>query len=205
MPEKNDLSLKPIKTKQGVIDFFNYLFLDRKVNFHPDDDFSDYENQETGARAFTPEEAKAINARMKEAFSVAGKHIYDIANDLFEKHFPELKKHAEGGDLLAKPKLQFESGGGMGGTKFSTGGKAKGSLCPVGTEIQTLIFKKAAFKKAAAVKWVRSHGFPGHEVDETQQSYRIRQQDPQKFNKESFRTISLTKGLKAVIGCPVKK
>lgn len=71
------------------------------------------------------------------------------------------------------------------------------------TEIQTLIFPKDKFTRADAVAWAREHDFkvsgnPG--VDETEDSYRIRQRDPDKFKR--MRTISLpdSGGVKAVIG-----
>jgi len=40
------------------------------------------------------------------------------------------------------------------------------------------------------------------EVDETEYSYRIRQEDPDKFDQKSFRTIEITEGVEAVVGCP---
>jgi ClpP class serine protease len=75
-----------------------------------------------------------------------------------------------------------------------------------GTVVQTLIFDKKVFPTAAsAQKWARDHGFkdggnPG--VDETETSWRIRQRDPGDFVR--FRTITLTRGVKAVVG-PLKR
>ena len=40
------------------------------------------------------------------------------------------------------------------------------------------------------------------EIDETEDSYRIRQKDPGQFDDESFRTIEVTEGVKGVVGCP---
>lgn len=87
--------------------------------------------------------------------------------------------------------------------QYSNGGAT--SLCPVGTEIQTLIFSKDNFKKSDAVTWVHKHNFHGTEVDETGTSYRYRQQNPRKFREDSFRTITIKDGVKAVIGCPKNK
>ena len=69
------------------------------------------------------------------------------------------------------------------------------------TTVQTIICSKARFKsRAAAAKWVRDHGFHTTKVDETSTSYRFRQREPGAFTKGSLRTITLTNGVKAVIG-----
>lgn len=88
---------------------------------------------------------------------------------------------------------------------YKKGGAFK-KLCPVGTEIQTLIFAHEAFKNEDYVKaWAREHGFKYGSVDETGTSWRLRQQEPENFTKDSFRTITITDGVKAVIGCPIYK
>lgn len=70
-----------------------------------------------------------------------------------------------------------------------------------GTKIQTLIFSKEKFKTAdQAKKWAKDHNFKSGKVDETGESFRLRQVDPGKFKKGSLRTISLTDGVKSVIG-----
>jgi hypothetical protein len=68
------------------------------------------------------------------------------------------------------------------------------------TTVQTLIFDKAVFTRSEAVKWARSHGFKSNKVDTTKTSYRLRQRNPGDFQRGSFRTISLRRGVKAVIG-----
>lgn len=74
------------------------------------------------------------------------------------------------------------------------------------TTVQTLILSKKRFKSAkAASKWVRDNGFKVHKIDETSTSYRFRQREPSKFIKGSFRTITLTTGVKAVVGRLKKK
>lgn len=77
----------------------------------------------------------------------------------------------------------------------------------VTTTLQTLILSKDTFKTLEAAKrWIKEHGFKvtfeGKEPDETETSYRFRQQDPGKFKPGSFRTITFegTEGVKAVIG-----
>lgn len=69
--------------------------------------------------------------------------------------------------------------------------------------IQTLILSKTRFKSLSSAKsWVRGHGFKtsfkGKGPDTTQTSYRFRQRDPKDFR--FFRTITLTRGVKAVGG-----
>jgi phage head maturation protease len=68
------------------------------------------------------------------------------------------------------------------------------------TEVQSLIFSKERFTKAEAVKWAKDHDFKANSVDETEDSWRLRQADPDEFEDGSFRTIELTDGIKAVIG-----
>ena len=78
------------------------------------------------------------------------------------------------------------------------------------TEIQTVILSKSRFKTSAtAKKWIKDHNFKvsheGKGPDETSTSYRFRQRDPGDFQAGSFRTISLDRGVSAVIGRPKKK
>lgn len=73
--------------------------------------------------------------------------------------------------------------------------------CPRGTEVQTLIFSKRDFTRAQAVAWARRNNFVVNKVDETGESYRIRSGLPSRFMPGSFRTITLTDGVKAVVGC----
>ena len=58
--------------------FFDYLLLERKVNFHPDTDFSDYVSLETGQQTFTKEEVAIFNRLMDEAFEICKKNNVDI-------------------------------------------------------------------------------------------------------------------------------
>ena len=67
------------------------------------------------------------------------------------------------------------------------------------THIQTLIFSNAEFSKEQAMKWAKDHQMKAG-VDETGDSFRLRQKDPGNFDPNSFRTIELTKGIKAVVG-----
>lgn len=61
------------------------------------------------------------------------------------------------------------------------------------TTIQTLIFPKSHWKNAEeATKWAKTAGFKTDKYDTTSTSFRYRQIDPSKFDKNSFRTICLT-------------
>lgn len=66
--------------------------------------------------------------------------------------------------------------------------------------VQSLILSKQRFKAAADAKaWCKSHGYKTA-VDETEESYRFRQREPSEFKADTFRTITLDDGIKAVVG-----
>ncbi len=88
--------------------------------------------------------------------------------------------------------------------KMDKGGQMR-ALCDHGTEIQTLIFSKDKFNRAQAIEWTTDHDFHMEYVDSKENTYRIRQQNPNRFDKESLRTIELKDGVQAVVGCPVEK
>lgn len=68
------------------------------------------------------------------------------------------------------------------------------------TTIQTLIFDRSKFTALAARAWAKGHGFENAKIDETEDSYRLRQIDPDAFDASTFRTIELRPGVKAVVG-----
>jgi len=68
---------------------------------------------------------------------------------------------------------------------------------PDSMKVQTLIFSKGKFDRAAAVKWAKSHGFKAGKVDEKENTFRLRQKAPGQF--DTFRTISFKPGIKAVV------
>ena len=51
---------------------------DLDINFHPDDDFRDYVNYETGGRTMDDEQASLYNRLMDEAFDICGDKVYEI-------------------------------------------------------------------------------------------------------------------------------
>jgi hypothetical protein len=88
------------------------------------------------------------------------------------------------------------------------GNYAKGGevfVCPVGTEIQTLIFDKSMFNLRQAKAWAKKNNFENAYVDGKLNTLRIRQKDPNLFVEDGFRTIQLRQGVQAVIGCPKRK
>lgn len=66
--------------------------------------------------------------------------------------------------------------------------------------VQSLIFSKQVFSRKKAVEWAKTHDFKARDVDETETSYRLRQRPPNRFKPGSFRTVALTRGVKAVLG-----
>jgi hypothetical protein len=68
------------------------------------------------------------------------------------------------------------------------------------TTVQTLIFAKDKFNSSEAAKsWASEHDFKSSKVDETEDSYRLRQRDPEEF-KDQSKTVELKDGVQAVIG-----
>ena len=76
------------------------------------------------------------------------------------------------------------------------------SRCPRGMQMQTLLLDRRSFSRAEAISWARRNGYAAHKVDTTANKYRLRQRPPSHFTRGSFRTISLSDRVQAVIGCP---
>ena len=87
--------------------------------------------------------------------------------------------------------------------KYANGGEI--FVCPVGTEIQTLIFDKSMFNLREAKAWAKKNNFENAYVDGKLNTLRIRQKDTAMFTEDGFRTIQLRQGVQAVIGCPKRK
>jgi len=87
--------------------------------------------------------------------------------------------------------------------KYAKGGEV--FVCPVGTQIQTLIFDKSMFNLRQAKAWAKKNNFKNDFVDGKLNTFRIRQKDPTMFTEDGFRTIQLRQGVQAVIGCPKKR
>lgn len=70
------------------------------------------------------------------------------------------------------------------------------------SRIQSLLFARDLFEPKEARAWAKEHGFSARKIDTTESFHRIRQRDPDDFDPESFRTIRLTDGVKAIVGRP---
>ena len=70
------------------------------------------------------------------------------------------------------------------------------------TSVQTLIFDNLMFDEKAAKGWAKLHGYKYGKVDAKAATFRLRQIDPAGFKPKTFRTITLTDGVQAVIGVP---
>ncbi len=71
---------------------------------------------------------------------------------------------------------------------------------PDKTTIQSLVLSKDVFKtESAAKKWVTDNDFKAGTPDETENSWRFRQFNPDQCKEGSFKTIKLTDGVQAVI------
>jgi hypothetical protein len=72
-----------------------------------------------------------------------------------------------------------------------------------GSEVQTLIFDKEVFPRAKdAKRWAKGHSFKHQKVDETTNTFRLRQRDPRDFVSGHFATIEMSPGVKAVVAEP---
>lgn len=73
------------------------------------------------------------------------------------------------------------------------------------TKVQTLICSKKRFEGANdAKKWANDHDFRSDKVDETEDSWRLRQMEPSMCREDSFRTINLDDGVDAVVCRPTE-
>ncbi|MEZ5018108.1 MAG: hypothetical protein R2800_13700 [Flavipsychrobacter sp.] len=80
--------IQTIKTIDDVKVFFQQL-LEESLNFHPDEDFTNYINCETREDTYTKEESELRNKLMDEAFVVCEhnkKCIYELGNDMTLKY-----------------------------------------------------------------------------------------------------------------------
>ena len=68
------------------------------------------------------------------------------------------------------------------------------------TEVQTLILLKDKFEKESEARgWAKEHDFKSDKLDETEDSWRFRQFEPDACDSDSFKTIELEEGVSAVI------
>lgn len=70
-------------------------------------------------------------------------------------------------------------------------------------KIQSLLFDKSKFTAERAKKWAKDHGHKAPKVDTTGKMHRLRQFSPEDCVADSYATIELTDGIKAVM-CKMK-
>jgi hypothetical protein len=117
----------------------------------------------------------------------------------------KLQKHRPGNPhptkKKARPKKQLSAQDAAHRAKLArNAAKRRKHRCPIGTQIQTLIFPKLVYTSTQARLWARRHGYKSAKIDETADTFRMRQHPPGRYHKDSFRTISLGT-VSAVIGC----
>ena len=71
-------SVSHIKSVEDVKTFFHHLVNERKLNFHPDDDFADYICYKDKTPYFSKQEISVYNRLMDESFDVCEKAEVDI-------------------------------------------------------------------------------------------------------------------------------
>ena len=64
--------------------------------------------------------------------------------------------------------------------------------------VQSILVPKSLYTRAAAIKWVKIHGFHHKKIDATSNYYRFRQLEPKEDAK--YFTKALAGGISAVVG-----
>ena len=78
-----------VETVEDVRAFFEYLVNKRNCNFHPDDDFAEYVDDETQEPIFNNSEVKLYNRLMDECFAVCAESnhsVYDLGLEVLLKN-----------------------------------------------------------------------------------------------------------------------
>lgn len=70
--------IKEINTIEDVKLFAFQLVNEEDLNFHPDDDFADYINLETGESVYSEEEVQFLNHQMEKCFDISEEFGADI-------------------------------------------------------------------------------------------------------------------------------
>lgn len=78
------LGINDLKTKKDVKTWFGQLVNEKKVNFHPDDDFNDFSS------ILTKSEIDNYNKMMEKSFEICGDDIYSLALEVAETWFSKL-------------------------------------------------------------------------------------------------------------------
>ena len=92
-----------------VVHFFEYLLYEKKLSFHPDDDFGEYVQNEGSTTSISSDEADIFNQLMDQCFSVCEEQkteIYSIGLSSMRRSIkPNVQDPIEVG-LLARRKGQ---------------------------------------------------------------------------------------------------
>lgn len=59
------------------------------MGWHPDTDFAEYVNGETGERLFDDGQAAELNRQLDQSIDILGDRIYEHSLDLFHQRFGE--------------------------------------------------------------------------------------------------------------------
>lgn len=66
--------------------------------------------------------------------------------------------------------------------------------------IQTILFSKEIYDKEKTIAWCKAHNFKYGDIRETEDNWRSMQIPPEDFDESTFRTIDITKGIRAIVG-----
>lgn len=75
-----------IASIKDVEQFVNYIYNELGVNFHPDDDFNDVVNHETGKKTFCKKDADMYNKLVNKCFDVCEKNNADFYEIAYKYH-----------------------------------------------------------------------------------------------------------------------
>ena len=81
-----------IATVEDVEHFVKYIYNDLGVNFHPDDEFNDIINIETGEKSFNSADAEMYNKLVDDCFDVCDKNDVDFY-EIALKYHPIIQKN----------------------------------------------------------------------------------------------------------------
>ena len=131
----------------------------------------------------------------KEAFHVRSTHWVPASGGTCPASHPNLLKNPDGDGLRCYTAAAAAA------VRRALGAEQLGEQERDPSAIQTLIFSKEEFDKASALAWAKEHDFKvTKEPDVTEDTIRIRQVPPERFQDGTLRTIDLSDGVKAVVG-----
>ncbi|TDB67120.1 hypothetical protein [Arundinibacter roseus] len=76
-----------IETRQDAIEFLQQIIIIEKANYHPDDDFEDYERYGSGKPMYSPGESAQRNKLNAQALDLIGDELYDMAIQMIKRYF----------------------------------------------------------------------------------------------------------------------